>query len=124
MVSIAAAEAGVRPASGVGAFGEMLAHYLRVGNRTHLREFARGVVVPLTQCEEWTAAATVEGATRSSALFQTTLGEPLHDALALAREVLGSGYDIAAERGATMSDDELVAFVQATGASLSSRPGP
>ena len=124
LVSIAAAEAGVRPASGVGAFGEMLAHYLRVGNRTHLREFARGVVVPLTQCEEWTAAATVEGATRSSALFQTTLGEPLHDALALAREVLGSGYDIAAERGATMSDDELVAFVQATGASLSSRPGP
>ena len=124
LVSIAAAEAKVSPASGVGAFGEMLAHYLRVGNRTHLREFARGVVVPLTQCEEWTAAATVEGATRSSALFRTTLGEPLHDALASARDVLGSGYDVAAARGAAMSDDELVAFVQATGTSLSSGLGP
>ena len=64
LVALAAIEAEHDPAEGVRRYAHLMAHYLRVGNRAHLREFARGAVSPLARCEQWEAAATVEGATR------------------------------------------------------------
>ncbi len=119
LVGIAALEAAADPTRGVKAFADVMAHYVRVGNRTHLREFARGAVVPLSQCEQWEPAATVEGATRSSALFQTTLGEALPGAIAQACSAIGEvEYDSAAARGAAMTDDELVSDVERVAAGL------
>ena len=59
--ALAVAEAQDNPREGVRRYADMLTHYLRLGNRTHLREFARGSVVPLVDCQQWEAAATVQG---------------------------------------------------------------
>jgi hypothetical protein len=118
LVALAASEAERDPAEGVRRFAHLMAHYLRVGNRTHLREFARGAVSPLARCEQWEAAATLEGATRASALFRTTVAEPVAHAEADTRAALGDQYDAAAARGAVMTDDELVTFMQSLAAQL------
>ena len=88
-------------------------HYLRVGNRTHLRSFGRGLLRPLATLQAYEAAAIVDGATRA----QPELGE-LTAARAVdttaARTTLGSSYRAAAERGAAMTDDELVTYLDRT----------
>ena len=94
--ALAVAEAEDDPAEGVRRYADMLTHYLRVGNRTHLREFARGSVIPLVDCQQWEAAATVEGATRASAHFLPTLGEPIGRAVSRARDMIGDEFDVAA----------------------------
>ena len=118
LMALAAAEAEDRPSESVGRYAEVLAHYLRVGNHVHLREFGRAAVISLAACESWEAAATVEGATRSSALFETSLGESLPAAVRSTREAMGEAYEAAAQRGATMSDDELVAYLSAVASEL------
>ncbi len=67
--SLAAMEARGDPAGSVRHYSEVLANFLRVGNRTHVREFARGVLPPLAGCACWQAVAVVDGATRSSAMI-------------------------------------------------------
>ena len=119
LMALAAAEAEDRPSESVGRYAEVLAHYLRVGNHVHLREFGRAAVISLAACEAWEATATVEGATRSSALFETSLGESLPAAVQRAREAMGESYEAAARQGATMSDDELVAYLSEVAAQLS-----
>ena len=70
-------------------------------------------------CEQWEAAATVEGATRSSALFSAPrLKRYVEDAEACTRQMLGDQYEPVAARGAAMTDDEFVAYVAAVAADL------
>ena len=116
--ALAIAEAEDDPAEGVRRYADMLTHYLRLGNRTHLREFARGSVIPLVDCQQWEAAATVEGATRASAHFLPTLGELLGRAVSRVRDMIGEEFDAAADRGAAMTDEELVAYVCTVAARL------
>jgi hypothetical protein len=111
LVALAAAEVEADPVESVRRYAGVMSHYLQVGNRVHLREFARGSVISLAGCKAWEAAATVEGATRASALFQTTLGEPLHDAIRRGRDAIGDDYEVCAARGAAMTDEELVAYL-------------
>jgi hypothetical protein len=118
LVAVASSEAEHDPAGGVRRYAHLMAHYLRVGNRTHLREFARGAVSPLARCEQWEAAATVEGATRSSELFRMTVAGPVADAEAKSRAALAERYDTAAARGAAMTDDDLVRFMLGVAAGL------
>ena len=91
---------------------------MRVGNHLQLSEFGRAAVISLAACELWEAAATVEGATRSSALFETSLGDSLPAAVRSTREAMGEAYEAAAQRGAAMSDDELVAYLSAVASEL------
>jgi hypothetical protein len=118
LVALASFKVDAEPAESVRRYAQVMAHYLEAGNRVHLLEFARGSVIPLAECGAWEAAATVEGATRSSALFQTTLGEPLQDAIRRGREAIGDQYGVCAARGGTMSDDELVAYMSAVASEL------
>ncbi len=117
--SLAIAEAQHAPPEGVRRFAEVLAHYLRVGNRTHLREFARGLVTPLADCHQWEAAATLEGATRASAHFlPAQQKEQISRAIRHTRDVIGKEFEAAADRGAAMTDEELVAYVSDLAARL------
>jgi predicted ATPase/class 3 adenylate cyclase len=116
--ALATAEARDDPAEGVRRYADMLSLYLRVGNRTHLREFARGSVIPLVDCQQWEAAAIVEGATRASGHFLPTLGQLLRRAVSRARDMIGEEFDAAADRGAAMTDEELVAYVCTVAARL------
>jgi hypothetical protein len=117
---LAAAAAEIDPLAGARAQVDVMRHYLRVGNRTHLRSFGRGLLRPLITLQAYEAAAIVDGATRA----QPELGE-----LAAARAVdttaattaLGSSYLAAAERGAAMTDDELVAYLDRTIAAITSQ---
>ena len=118
---LAAATADDDPLAGARAQIDVMRHYLRVGNRTHLRSFGRGLLRPLVTLQAYEAAAIVDGATRA----QPELGE-----LAAARAVnttaaktaLGPSYPAAAERGAAMTDDELVAYLDHTIAGITSQP--
>jgi len=116
--ALAVAGAEDDPREGVRRYADMLTHYLRLGNRTHLREFARGSVIPLVDCQQWEAAATVEGATRASAHFLPTLGEPIGRAVSRARDMIGDEFEAAADRGAVMTDEELAAYVCTVAARL------
>ena len=67
------------------------------------------------------AAAVVDGATRD----QPELGNLAVSRatnITQARDALGPAYHAAAERGATMTDDELVAYLDETITDLASRP--
>jgi predicted ATPase/DNA-binding SARP family transcriptional activator len=119
------------PLGSARAHHDVVAHYLRVGNRTHLRGFARGLIRPFVSAGCHHAAAVVDGATSD----QPELGELEATRSALldtARKALGGdNYRDAAEHGATMTDDELVAFLddavsmmENSPASASHRPRP
>ena len=62
--------------------------------------------------------ATVEGATRASAHFLPTLGEPIGRAVSRARDMIGDEFEVAAVRGAAMTDEELAAYVCTVAARL------
>ena len=121
---LAAAAADDDPLGGARAQLDVMRHYLRVGNRTHLRSFGRGLIRPLVSLCAYDAAAVVDGATRD----QPDLGELAASRATnttQARDALGPAYHAAAERGATMTDDELVAYLDETITRLASRPvGP
>ena len=68
LVSLADLEAAVDPASGARNYVAAIAHYLRVGNRAHLVALGRGIIGPLVAFGAHEAAATVEGATRNTAV--------------------------------------------------------
>ena len=99
-------------------------HYLRVGNRTHLRSFGRGLIRPLVSLCAYDAAAVVDGATSDQPDFGELAASRATNTTQ-ARDALGPAYPAAAERGATMTDDELVAYLDETITRIASRPvGP
>jgi hypothetical protein len=116
--SLAAMEARGDPAGSVRHYSEVLANFLRVGNRTHVREFARAVLPPLAGCACWQAVAVVDGATRSSAMIASLRKGQVAHAIASSRSALGDDYEAAAARGALMTDDELVDFLRSTAAEV------
>jgi hypothetical protein len=90
-----------------------MAHFLRVGNRAHVRVHGRGLIGPLVACGAYEAAAAVDGATRRQAVLTwDSITAHLHEAIARARAELGPAYDAAATRGEKLSDDELVRYLQ------------
>jgi hypothetical protein len=90
---------------------DVVTHYLRVGNHTHLRGFARALIRPFVSAGCHHAAAVVDGATSD----QPELGEleaTRSTLLATARSALGADdFRATAARGAAMTDDELVAYL-------------
>jgi predicted ATPase/DNA-binding SARP family transcriptional activator len=107
---LAAQAADNDPIGGAQAHLDVMRHYLRVGNRTHLRSFGRGLIRPLVSLHAHQAVAVVDGATRD----QPELGELAASratSTAHARAALGPAYDVAADYGASMTDDELVAHL-------------
>jgi predicted ATPase len=115
---LAAAAVEDDPLQGARAHLDVVTHYLRVGNHAHLRAFARGLLRPLVAVGAHRAAAVVDGATTD----QPELGEleATRSALiATARGALGADdYAAAAAQGATMTDDELVAYLNDTLATM------
>ena len=110
------------PIQGARAHLNVATHYLRVGNHTHLRGFARGLLRPLVAAGAHHAAAVVDGATSD----QPELGELESTRTALiasARSALGADdYSAAAARGATMTDDELVTYLDDAISTMESAP--
>ena len=66
---LAAATAADDPLGGARAQIDVMRHYLRVGNRTHLRSFGRNLLRPLVALQAYEAAAVVDGATRAQPEF-------------------------------------------------------
>ena len=108
--TLAAASADRDPIAGARAHLDVMRHYLRGGNHTHLGSYARGLIRPLVSLGAHEQAAVVDGFTRS----QPELGElamARSTNIEVAREALGPVYDAAAARGAAMTDEELVTDV-------------
>jgi predicted ATPase len=113
-------EAAVDPANAARSYVDLMAHYLRGGNRAHLEGIGRGIIGPLVACAAHEAAATVDGATRSqaTAVGLDSFASHLDDAIAQARAELGSSYEAAATRGEKLTDDELVHYLERVVADL------
>jgi hypothetical protein len=110
--ALAVLEAAVAPASGARAQVEVMAHYLALGNHAHLRGLGRAIIVPLVECGAFEAAAVVEGATRANAAVLPSLIDAIKEAIDIAKNELGFGYELAARRGEQMAGDELVDHAQ------------
>jgi hypothetical protein len=106
------------PRSHVRAIADVMAHYLRVGNHTHLRSFARGAIGPLAACGDDEGVLTLEAATRDQPTFGG-LGPVLDDAVLDAHRRIGEGED-QSRQGTAMTDDELVHWLR----QRSDRPAP
>ena len=122
LIVLAAAESDIDPLRGARAQVDVMKHYLAVGNRAHLRSFARGLLQPLVLLARHEAAAIVDGATSS----QPELGagaERRQTWTERAERTLGPAFPASVERGAAMTDDELVAYLDETLNELDTRPG-
>ena len=69
LVGRATFEAAVDAANSARSYVAAMAHFLRVGNRAHVRAHGRGLIGPLVACGAHEAAATVDGATRRQAVL-------------------------------------------------------
>ena len=118
LVARAHFEASVDAATAATSYVAAMAHFLRVGDRVHVRDGGRAVIGPLVACGAHQAAATVDGATRREATLAWDAITHLDDAIAQARAELGPSYDTAATRGANLTDDELVHYLQRVVADL------
>ena len=102
---------------------DVLNHYLLVGNRAHLRAFSRNLLRSLITVGAHEAAAVVDGATSDQPeLAELAAGRATR--IAEARHALGSDYAAAAARGAAMTDDELVAYLDDIITELETRAPP
>jgi hypothetical protein len=108
--ALAVLEAAVAPASGARAQVEVMAHYLALGNHAHLRGLGRAIIVPLVDCGAFEAAGVVDGATRAKAAVLPSLIDAIKEAIDVAKNELGFGYELAARRGEQMTGDELVDY--------------
>jgi hypothetical protein len=107
---LAAEEADHDPLRGARAQLDVVMHYLRVGNNTHLRGFARSLLRPLVTIGAYEAAAVLDGATSD----QPELGElaaARSTLITTAKDALGAGCAAAEAHGIAMTDDELVAYL-------------
>ena len=95
---LAAAIAADDPLARAQAQIDVMRHYLRVGNRTHLRSFGRNLLQPLVALQAYEAAAVVDGATRAQPEFGELAADRAVDTTA-AITALASD-PAAAERGA------------------------
>ena len=91
----------------------MLNHYLRRRQPLHLRAFARDLLLPLIALGANEAAAIVDGATNDQPKF-AELAAGRSAPIAQAQTALGADYAPAAARGAALTDDELVAYLDDT----------
>lgn len=111
----AAVEGDIDPLRGARSQVEVMKHYLGIGNRAHLRSFARALLRPLVLLSLDEAAAVVDGATSDQPDFGATEDRRQWTQQAhQAHQALGPGYAAAARRGARMTDDELVAYLDDT----------
>ena len=113
LIARATFEAAVDAPTAAKSYVTAMAHFLRVGNRAHVRVQGRGIIGPLVACGAHEAAANADGATRRQAVLSWDAITPhLDDAIAQARAELGTSYDAAANRGEKLTDDELVHYLQ------------
>jgi hypothetical protein len=83
-----------------------------LGNRNHLRSFGRSLIRVLVELGADEAAAVLDGATSDQPEFtEMVTGDPTDIEKARAR--LGPVDEIAFARGAAMTDDELVEYLDA-----------
>jgi len=120
LVTRATFEAAVDAATSARSYLAAMAHFLRFGNRAHVRVHGRGLISPLVACGAYEAAATVDGATRRQAVvaFDAMMLTHLDEDIAQARAELGPSYDAAATRGEKLTDDELLHYLQPVVADL------
>ena len=120
LITRATLEAAVDAASSARSYVAVMAHFLRVGNRAHVRVHGRGLIGPLVNCGAYEAAATVDGATRRYAVvaFDAITAPGLEEGIAQARAELGPSYDAAATQGEKLTDDDLLHYLQAVAADL------
>jgi predicted ATPase/DNA-binding SARP family transcriptional activator len=101
---------GSDPGSHVRAIADVTAHYLRVGNHTHVRSFARGAIGPLAACGDEEGVVTLDAATRDQPAF-AGLGAEIEAAIREAHRHIGEADDCT-RHGAAMTDDELVDWLR------------
>ena len=78
----------------------------------------RGIIGPLVACGAHEAAATVDGATRNSAVPAWDAITTVDEAIAQVRAELGPSFDATASRGEKLTDDELVQYLERAVADL------
>lgn len=84
-----------------------------VARRSHSAQACElGIIVPLVDCGAFEAAGVVDGATRAKAAVFPSLIDAIKEAIDVAKNELGFGYELAARRGEQMTGDELVDYAQ------------
>jgi hypothetical protein len=120
---LAAAETRRDPLRGARATLDVMRHYGRAGNHTHLRSFARGMIEPLATLGSWEAVASVDTATSDQPTF-VDIGERTAEHVRHAQESLGPTFDPLATRGRSMTDDELLHWLDGVITDLEAEPHP
>jgi hypothetical protein len=123
LAGLAAAESRRDPMRGARATVDVVRHYRRVGNRTHLRSFARAIIEPLATFGCWDAVAIVDAATSDQPTF-AEVGERATEHIRHAHRTLGPTFDRLAARGRSMTDDELVDWLDGVIKDLEAKPNP
>jgi hypothetical protein len=120
LVTRATLEAGDDAATSARSYVAAMGHFLRVGNRAHVRVHGRGLIGPLVACGAYEAAATLDGATRRHAVvaLDAITAPGLDAGITQARAELGPSYDTAANRGEKLTDDELLHYLHPIVANL------
>ncbi len=90
LMVFAAVEGDIDPLRGARSQVEVMKHYLGIGNRAHLRSFARALLRPLVLLSLDEAAAVVDGATSDQPDFGAT--EDRRQWTQQAHQALGPGY--------------------------------
>jgi hypothetical protein len=121
LAGLAAAESQHDPLRGARATVDVMRHYGRVGNHTHLRSFARAIIEPLAALGNWDAVAIVNAATSDQPTFAEA-GERTTAHIRHARRTLGPTIDPLAARGQSMTDDELVDWLDGVIKELEAEP--
>jgi predicted ATPase len=121
LAGLAAAETRRDPLRGARATVDVMRHYGRVGNHTHLRSFARAIIEPLAALDSWDAVAIVDAATSDQPTF-AEIGEKAAEHVRRARRTLGQTFDPLATRGRSMTDDELVDWLDGVLNDLETEP--
>jgi hypothetical protein len=89
---------------------DVMAHFLRHGNRAHLRSFGRSLIGPFAELDDWTAIVIIDAATRDQPSFGPEAAR-LHDTVRRAAARLGDTPDLVRD-GSAMSDDALVLWTR------------
>jgi predicted ATPase/DNA-binding SARP family transcriptional activator len=123
LAGLAVAESRHDPLRSTRATVNVMRHYRRVGNHTHLRSFARAVIEPLATLGSWDAVAIVDAATSDQPTFAEG-GRAATEHIRHARQSLGATFDSLAACGQSLTDDELVDWLDGVIKQLESGPHP
>ena len=121
LAALAAAESQRDPVRGAHATVDVMRHYRRVGNHTHLRSFGRALIERLAAVGSWDAVAILDAATSDQPSFGE-LGERTPEHIRHARQALGPAFDPLAARGQSMTDDELLDWLDGVMTGLKTEP--